>query len=176
VGDDFRAAGRSYSSVMLGMREYEDWQALGRDLIARGLAASVLDTLNTELVIVGVDEALAQRAGELADERALRGHEAVHLASALGLPGGDDHGVCRRFRRGRRPSLDPGFRRLKWRDPDSNRGHHDFQKAGTATSSAQEVLQIRRLPSGLVRIMRGFWRCLGHEHRLVAQSMLQGLA
>jgi len=30
-------------SVMLGMREsYEDWQALGRDLIARGLAAPML--------------------------------------------------------------------------------------------------------------------------------------
>ena len=29
--------------VMLGMREsYEDWQALGRDLIARGLGASTL--------------------------------------------------------------------------------------------------------------------------------------
>jgi hypothetical protein len=89
VGDDFRAAGRSYSSVMLDMREYEDWQALGRDLIARGLAASVLDALNTELVIVGVDEALLQRAGALADERALRGHEAVHLASALALGPGE---------------------------------------------------------------------------------------
>ena len=31
------------SSVMLGMREsYEDWQALGRDLIARGLGAPML--------------------------------------------------------------------------------------------------------------------------------------
>jgi transposase-like protein len=30
-------------AVMLGMREsYEDWQALGRDLIARGLAAPML--------------------------------------------------------------------------------------------------------------------------------------
>jgi uncharacterized protein len=49
----------------------------------------VLDALNTELVIVGVDEALVQRAGELADERALRGHEAVHLASALALGPGE---------------------------------------------------------------------------------------
>jgi ABC-type branched-subunit amino acid transport system ATPase component len=85
VRDDLRAAGRSYSSVMVGMREYEDWQALGRELIARGLAASVLDALNAELVIVGVDEALAQRAGELA----LRGQEAVHLASALALGPGE---------------------------------------------------------------------------------------
>jgi hypothetical protein len=38
-----------------------------------------LDALHAELVIVGVDEALAQCAGRLADERALRGHNAVHL-------------------------------------------------------------------------------------------------
>ena len=40
----FTAAGeRMLLSVMLGMREsYEDWQALGRDLIARGLAAPML--------------------------------------------------------------------------------------------------------------------------------------
>ena len=48
-----------------------------------------LDALNAELVIVGVDEALAQRAGELADECALRGYDAVHLASALALGPGD---------------------------------------------------------------------------------------
>jgi hypothetical protein len=70
---------------MLGMREsYEDWQALGRDLIARRLAASMLDALSAELVIVGVDEALAHCAGELADERGVRGHKAVHSALALG--------------------------------------------------------------------------------------------
>ena len=38
-----------------------------------------------ELVIVGVDEALAHHAGELAAERALRGYDAVHLASAPAL-------------------------------------------------------------------------------------------
>jgi predicted nucleic acid-binding protein len=48
-----------------------------------------LDALNTELVIIGVDEALAQRAGELADERALRGYDAVPLASALALGAGE---------------------------------------------------------------------------------------
>ena len=48
-----------------------------------------LNALNAEIVIVGVDEALAQRAGELADERALRGYDAVHLASALALGPGD---------------------------------------------------------------------------------------
>jgi hypothetical protein len=44
----------------------------------------VLDALSAELVIVGVDEALAHCAGELADERGLRGHEAVHSALVLG--------------------------------------------------------------------------------------------
>lgn len=48
-----------------------------------------LDALNTELVIIGVDEALARRAGELADEHALRGYDAVHLASALALGPGN---------------------------------------------------------------------------------------
>jgi uncharacterized protein len=48
-----------------------------------------LDALTAELVIVGVDEALAQRAGEIADARALRGYDAVHLASALALGPGE---------------------------------------------------------------------------------------
>jgi predicted nucleic acid-binding protein len=52
-------------------------------------AVGELNALNAEIVIVGVDEALAQRAGELADERALRGYDAVHLASALALGPGD---------------------------------------------------------------------------------------
>ena len=56
---------------------------------AHDRAAAELNALNAELVIVGVDEALAQRAGELADERALRGYDAVHLASALALGPGD---------------------------------------------------------------------------------------
>jgi len=52
-------------------------------------AVAELDALHGELVIVGVDEALAQRAGEIADERALRGYDAVHLASALALGPGE---------------------------------------------------------------------------------------
>jgi predicted nucleic acid-binding protein len=52
---------------------------------AHDRAVAELGALNAELVIVGVDEALARRAGELADERALRGYDAVHLASALAL-------------------------------------------------------------------------------------------
>jgi uncharacterized protein len=62
-----------------------------RRLTARAHARAVaeLHTLTAELVIVGVDEALARRAGELADERALRGYDAVHLASALALGPGE---------------------------------------------------------------------------------------
>lgn len=41
-----------------------------------------------ELLLVSVDESLAQRAGELAEDLALRGYNAVHLATALAL--GDD--------------------------------------------------------------------------------------
>ena len=52
-------------------------------------AVAELDALNAELVTVGVDQALAQRAGELADERALRGYDAVHLASAIALGPGE---------------------------------------------------------------------------------------
>jgi predicted nucleic acid-binding protein len=52
---------------------------------AHARAVAELDALGAELVIVGVDEALAQRAGELAHERALRGSDAVHLASAFAL-------------------------------------------------------------------------------------------
>ena len=42
-----------------------------------------LRVLHDELLVLEVDGELAHRAGELADERALRGYDAVHLASAL---------------------------------------------------------------------------------------------
>lgn len=48
-------------------------------------AVEDFDTLHRELTLVGVDQALAGRAGELAEELDLRGYEAVHLASALAL-------------------------------------------------------------------------------------------
>jgi hypothetical protein len=43
----------------------------------------------TALVIVGVDEALARRAGEHAGERVLRGYDAVHVVSALAPGSGE---------------------------------------------------------------------------------------
>lgn len=52
---------------------------------AHDRAVTELDALNAELAVVGVDEALARSAGELAFEHALRGYDAVHLASALAL-------------------------------------------------------------------------------------------
>jgi predicted nucleic acid-binding protein len=58
-------------------------ERLGR-LSARNLRTSVeqLDTLLAEIDIVEVDEALAHRAGDLAEAYRLRGYDAVHLAAA----------------------------------------------------------------------------------------------
>ncbi len=39
----------------------------------------------SELTTISVDAALARAAGELAERRALRGYDAVHLASALSI-------------------------------------------------------------------------------------------
>jgi predicted nucleic acid-binding protein len=53
---------------------------------AHDRAVAELDALIAELVIVGVDEALARRAAELADERALRGYDAVHTGTSALRP------------------------------------------------------------------------------------------
>jgi predicted nucleic acid-binding protein len=59
----------------------------GRRLSATeyGRARKEFESLQSELALVGVDGALARRAGELAEELELRGYDAVHLASALAL-------------------------------------------------------------------------------------------
>jgi len=59
----------------------------GRRLSATeyGRARKELESLQSELALVGIDGALARRAGELAEELELRGYDAVHLASALAL-------------------------------------------------------------------------------------------
>jgi predicted nucleic acid-binding protein len=51
----------------------------------RGLRRAVgdLEQAVTAMRLLGVDHALAREAGNLAEHRALRGHDAVHLASAL---------------------------------------------------------------------------------------------
>jgi predicted nucleic acid-binding protein len=48
-------------------------------------AVEDLEATDAELLVVGIDEDLARRAGELADELGLRAYDAVHLASALAL-------------------------------------------------------------------------------------------
>lgn len=59
----------------------------GRRLSAPGYgrAREEFESLQGELVLVGIDGQLARRAGELAEEHELRGYDAVHLASALAL-------------------------------------------------------------------------------------------
>ncbi len=50
-----------------------------------GRAREEFESLQPELALVGVDDQLAGRAGELAEALGLRGYDAVHLASALVL-------------------------------------------------------------------------------------------
>jgi hypothetical protein len=54
-------------------------------------ALAAFEELYGELVAVGVDEGLAARAGEHAEDLGLRGYDAVHLATALEL--GDEEVV-----------------------------------------------------------------------------------
>lgn len=74
----------------------EGWAALaaarqsGR-LSGHGYERSLADfeQLRMELAVIGIDEPLAERAGELAADLGLRGYDAVHLASALELDADD---------------------------------------------------------------------------------------
>jgi uncharacterized protein len=54
---------------------------------ARGLRQAVagLEAAVASVQLIGVDEALAREAGRLATEHALRGYDAVHLATALSV-------------------------------------------------------------------------------------------
>lgn len=52
---------------------------------AYGRACEELESLQGELLLVGIDQPLAREAGELAERHGLRGYDAVHLASALAL-------------------------------------------------------------------------------------------
>jgi predicted nucleic acid-binding protein len=62
---------------------------LGEDEHAQALGA--FEELQAELVTVGMDQNLALRAGEHAEDLGLRGYDAVHLATALEL--GDEEVV-----------------------------------------------------------------------------------
>lgn len=48
-------------------------------------ALEEFESLQSELLLVGIDEPLAREAGELSERHGLRGYDAVHLASALAL-------------------------------------------------------------------------------------------
>ena len=50
-------------------------------------ARADLDALHEELALIGVDHAMSRQAGALAERFALRGYDAVHLASALSIAG-----------------------------------------------------------------------------------------
>jgi len=50
---------------------------------AHAHALESFEALQEELSLIGIDVALAREAGELAEKSALRGYDAVHLASAL---------------------------------------------------------------------------------------------
>ena len=62
---------------------------LGEEEHREALAA--FEELYAELATVGVDQELASRAGEYAEDLGLRGYDAVHLATALEL--GDEEVV-----------------------------------------------------------------------------------
>ncbi len=61
-------------------------QRVGRiDVGALRDAVRAIDDLYPELRIIGIDDALARSAGELAERHGLRGYDAVHLASAISI-------------------------------------------------------------------------------------------
>jgi predicted nucleic acid-binding protein len=52
-------------------------------------AVAALDELYAQLRTLAIDEPLARQAGDLAEQHALRGYDAVHLAGALQVHGED---------------------------------------------------------------------------------------
>jgi hypothetical protein len=63
----------------------------GLDASGRQLrdAVTAFDSMFEQIDLVDVDDALAHRAGELAEVHRLRGHDAVHLAAADRVRGPD---------------------------------------------------------------------------------------
>jgi predicted nucleic acid-binding protein len=59
----------------------------GGRIDARTLRRAVrsIDELCDEIDVIGLDATLARAAGELAERHALRGYDAVHLASAIAI-------------------------------------------------------------------------------------------
>jgi predicted nucleic acid-binding protein len=52
-------------------------------------AVAALEDLYAELRVIAIHERLARQAGDLAGQLALRGYDAIHLASALNVEGDD---------------------------------------------------------------------------------------
>ncbi len=52
-------------------------------------AGAGLETVHSELRVIALDEPLVRAAGDLAEQLALRGYDAVHLASALAINADD---------------------------------------------------------------------------------------
>jgi predicted nucleic acid-binding protein len=48
-------------------------------------AVRAIDSLCAEIRVIGIDDALAHFAGELAERHGLRGYDAIHLASAISI-------------------------------------------------------------------------------------------
>jgi predicted nucleic acid-binding protein len=89
VGELWSTLLRAASSILCYPEGRAALAAAGRGhrLSATGYrrALEEFESLHGELVLVGIDEPLAHRAGELAEKFELRGYDAVHLASALAL-------------------------------------------------------------------------------------------
>ncbi len=61
-------------------------ERIGRlDKRASRKAVGAIDKLYTGLLVIGVDDALARSAGDLAEQHGLRGYDAVHLASVIAV-------------------------------------------------------------------------------------------
>lgn len=54
-------------------------------LLASAPVKKIIEALCEGLDVIGLDAALARIAGDLAERHALRGYDAVHLASALAI-------------------------------------------------------------------------------------------
>jgi uncharacterized protein len=61
------------------------WRSARLAAAAHTRALEDFESLQAELALIGVDAQLARDAGELAERFALRGYDAVHLASALSV-------------------------------------------------------------------------------------------
>ena len=75
----------AYPEARAALARRQREAAIGRRALAR--AVSALDRDLGRFVVVELSAKVAKRAGELAELRALRGFDAIHLASALEVDG-----------------------------------------------------------------------------------------